>query len=261
MPGLSAAAGNPLRRVGEALCSLFFPRLCPVCGRALPEGMDLLCPDCLARLPRTGFLPQRGNAMEELFAGVLPLVPDVRLHSAAAFFYYKPGEPYTRLVTDLKYRHRRGLARALVEQMFRECDPRLFLPGGADVVMPVPIHWKKRGRRGYDQSAYIARAVGRRLGIGVRERGVRRVADTPSQTAFSHSRRFDNVAGAFRWEPALAESLRGRHLVLVDDVVTSGATVASCVEALCAALRQAPPAGEDRRPVGISILSLAFSKG
>lgn len=261
MSGVTAGLLPRLRQVGAALGALFFPRTCPVCGRPLPEGMNLLCPRCLMQLPRTGFCSRRGNAMEELFAGLLPITPDLRLQVAAAFFYYKPDTPYTHLVTDLKYRHRRAMAGAVVEQMFRETDVHRLFPDGADWVVPIPIHWKKRGRRGYNQSSYIARSIGRALGAPVLERGVRRTADTPSQTTLSHSHRFANVAGAFRWDKAVAESLRGRHIVLVDDVVTTGATVASCVEALCRALQAEPLSPEPRRPVALSILSLGFAKG
>lgn len=261
MLGVRRALHGPLARLAGAFRSLLFPRVCPVCGHCLPEGVDLLCPRCLLQLPRTGFCACRGNEMEELFAGLLPVVPDIRLRVVAAFFYYTPGTPYTHLVTDLKYRHRRGMARAVVEQMFRENDPSLLFPEGADFVVPVPIHWKKRGRRGYNQSSYIARAVGRRISAPVLESGVRRVADTSSQTTLSHSRRFENVQGAFRWDKGVAESLHGRHVVLVDDVVTTGATVAACAEALCRALREEPVASVSRDPVMLSVLSLAYSRG
>ncbi|MGI6219219.1 MAG: ComF family protein [Bacteroidaceae bacterium] len=261
MSGVRTGLCGSLLRMAGAFRTLFFPEVCPVCGRPLPEGMTLLCPRCLLQLPRTGFCGRRGNEMEELFACLLPLVPDLRFQVAAAFFYYKPATPYTHLVTDLKYRHRRSMARAVVEQMFRENDPHFLFPQGVDFVVPIPIHWQKRGKRGYNQSSYIARSIGRLLSAPVLERGVRRVENTPSQTALSHSRRFENVEGAFRWKKAVAESLRGRHIVLVDDVVTTGATIASCAEALCRALREEPLAPQSCEPVRVSVLSLGFSKG
>lgn len=208
-------------------------------------------------LPRTGFCAQRNNELEALLLARLPWHPAVRLERAAAFCYYKPDAPYSRLILDFKYHGLRYLARDLGMLMWQENDPRDFFSDGADFLVPVPIHRRRMGQRGYNQSVYLAKGFERMLSIPVRNDGICRVRNTPSQTGLSHEVRRENLHGAFRWDKAQAETLRGRHIVLVDDVITTGTTIAACVEALCEALGDAP----EKEPVRLSVLCLGFSHG
>jgi ComF family protein len=148
-----------------------------------------------------------------------------------------------RLVLGLKYGDRLDGAAAFAEWMARAGADVL---AGADMIVPVPLHWTRLFARRYNQAAVLALALGRLCGVAVMPDALVRVRRTPQQAGLSQKARWRNVRGAFRLRAGLADRLAGRRIVLIDDVVTTGATVEGCARAL----RRAGAGGVD-------VLSLA----
>lgn len=253
----------------SALADLFLPRVCIVCGAPLLPCEHHLCMECLADLPLTHFETLSRNPMADRLNAALP--DERRYVYASALFFYSSSAGYDRITKALKYRRNfaagKYFARMLGERL--AASPLYF---DVDVVVPVPLHWTRWWSRGYNQAAVIAREVARCLGSPCSPEppcssgnplpsGVpccpgmlRRVRRTASQTSLSASARIDNVSSAFRAGSQFSHSPSGaaqpayRHILLVDDVFTTGATTAACVSALRAAF------GPDVR---ISVATLA----
>ncbi len=213
---------NPFRDIAD----LFFPPVCAACGRALPEGVTFLCHYCRWEMPATRYWESDDN----------PLAARLRAHvpveHAAAFFFFAHDSGFRDLIHGFKYGGRWRSARMMGEWFGAELAPYYK---DVDLIVPVPLHLRKRLKRGYNQSEYIARGIGTALGRPVAAHSVRRAAHTRSQATQKGADRWDNVAGAFRVRTP--EVFAGRHLLLVDDVVTTGATIVSLAEAI---LRAAP---------------------
>ena len=223
------------------LRALFFPLQCPVCGRPLGDGMRTVCTRCRIEAPLTEYWRQFDNPLVRSFLGLLPVM------HASALLFFSGGGGWRRLIHDFKYRGNWRLAREMgiwYGAELAECD----WYRAVDVVVPVPLHWRKRLRRGDNQSEYLAEGIAAALGCEVDRRSVSRRRNNSSQTRHSHEERWENVADLFRVRRP--ERLRGRHILLVDDVLTTRATMVSCGEAI---LRAVP----DCR---ISVAVLAASK-
>lgn len=211
------------------------PRTCAVCGTRLSTTEEPLCPACLLGLPRTDFFASQArsagggqssfydNPMARLFYGIVPL------ERAAAFCYYEPGSDMAQLVYKMKYRDRPDIGEALGRLMGRELLPTGFFEG-IDCVVPVPLAPKRQRQRGYNQSRCLALGISDATSLPVSEEVICRTVFVGSQTQLSRSDRQANVENVFRLRDS--DSLRGRHVLLVDDIVTTGATVTACVREL-----------------------------
>jgi ComF family protein len=208
-----------LRRLTGAALDLAFPAACSGCGR---EG-DPLCAVCLPALDARLALP--GGTPIGLPAE-LP-APLLQLESCAPF-----AGPVRAALHDLKYAGERRLAGPLGVALARRWAR---VGTGAEVVVPVPVHAERERRRGYDQAALIAEVAGERLGLPV-VRALERQRATIAQFELGRDERAANVDGAFRVRAGhateVARSVAGRWILLVDDVVTTGATLAACAFAL-----------------------------
>lgn len=228
-----------LREWLHALVHLFFPRRCVVCETCLQQGEEVLCVRCNIDMPRTGYHLHSDNAVERLFFGKVPL------QRATSYLYYHKGSRYRRLLHLLKYGGRRDIGEAMGRFVAAElCACRFF--DGMDVIVPVPLHPRKLKRRGYNQSEWIARGVASVTGLPVDTAALVRRVFTDSQTRKSAYERWENMAGVF--ELLRAEQFAGKHVLLVDDVLTTGATVTACADAF---------AGVEG--VRISVLTLAVA--
>lgn len=223
------------------LLDLLAPRACPICGNRLAVTEQALCARCNLHLPRTGFSKHaRDNEMAQAFWVLMPI------ERAAAMFFYEPDSNVSRLVHALKYFQHPELGELLGRQAAQEFRPDGFFEG-IDAIVPVPLHPKRQRQRGYNQSMEIARGVSAATGLPVMAGAVKRISFRRSQTQKTGLERQENVENAF----ALADAadLQGKHLLVVDDVVTTGATVRSCCQELtkggCAK---------------VSVLSLGFTK-
>lgn len=206
------------------LADLFFPRVCPVCGRALNAQEGYVCDMCMVDLPRTGYHEREFNAVEQLFAG------KVRIERASGYFFYERGGNYASILHDIKY-HNQPLLGEWMGRQFALETAGSELWNGIDLIVPVPLHRNKLIARGYNQSEYIARGIASVMGCRV-ESIVTAVKEHETQTSKGLHERLLNTEGIFAVKQP--ERYCSRHVLIVDDVVTTGATLLSCAEALSA---------------------------
>lgn len=224
------------------MADLLFPRCCEVCGRELLVNEDFLCLECYAQIPFTYFWQMEENPAERAFWG------RARIEGVCSLFYYT--DSYKKLVHSLKYRSNIGIGLWLGEMLGSR------LPFEVDYIIPVPLHWRKRWSRGYNQSEIIAKGIARGYSNVVargysgevakwkaRSRGsspeiltgvLRRRVFTSTQTQKDRFDRWLNVRGAFNLAPgSIAKyDLNGKNILLIDDVLTSGATLDACANLL-----------------------------
>ena len=243
------------------------PRVCLCCGRALGAEEEHICQECLGDLPFTRYWKLRENPMAESFNALIQkhMGEDVRYRPygyACALFFYK-GE-YKSITKALKYK-RNFKAGKHFARMLGQTLAQTELFRDVDLVVPIPLHWTRRWRRGYNQAEIVAKEVAAALGVPCETRMLRRARRTRTQTHLNLEGRAANVAGAFRVRksrllPEMAGT-RPRHLLLIDDVFTTGATAAACEMAIhLAGDRMASPdsgAPERNLPVRVSITTLA----
>lgn len=228
------------RRHLRSWADVFFPRQCVVCGCRLALDEQQLCVACLHQLPLVRFSSYRENPMADRFVGLFPM------ERAAACFHYHRGAAVNRILFDLKYKDNPHVGYVLGRFMARMLMSRGFFEG-VDLLVPVPLSYRRRWKRGYNQSEWLAKGIAEVTGLPVCTRGVRRVRNNPSQTRLDRWGRMENVQSIFALTPQ-ADRFSGKHLLLVDDVFTTGATMLS----LCDTLAVLPQ-------VRFSVLTLAWA--
>lgn len=229
-----------MRSLLAGLGHILAPRVCRICGCALAAGESYLCLGCLIDLPRTGAHTCEFNAIHRR------LGHNCHVARAAGWYYYRRGTPYARLLVDAKYGALPRMARALG----RACANELRADGffdGIDLLAPMPMHWAKRLARGYNQAEEICRGIADATGIAVCANALRASKSHGVQSRQSAAERHANIAGTFAPGPG-ASALAGRHVLLVDDIITTGATAAEAVRALAAGA-----------PAAVSVLALALT--
>jgi ComF family protein len=264
-----------MMRALRAAADFILPRACVVCGRRLLLDEKVICLHCLADLPLTHFWKQKCNPMADRFNAViqhglekawdehaveedggaricLPLNAHERYAYAAALFFYSHEADFRHILYSLKYKGRTDVGRNFGRML------GMKLSGSAafkdvDCVMPVPLHWARKWKRGYNQAQVIAREVSHVLGVPLRCDVLMRSRRTKTQTKLDIKGKAENVAGAFSASPHSVATLKStRHILLIDDVFTTGSTLMACFTALRAVF---PPS------VRISVATLAFVGG
>lgn len=224
----------------NALLDFISPRACRMCGNRLALTEGEICSVCNWQLPRTGYCETAyDNPMARLFWGRF------QVERVAGWMHYQPSNPQCKLIYDLKYYNADELAVYLGTVVAKEYSEYGFFED-IDLIVPVPLTLFRRLKRGYNQSERIARGIAEITGLPV-VNALKRVRFTESQTRLDGIRRAENVAGAFKLSKP--EAVRGKHVLIVDDVITTGATVSACAEELS-------KAGN----VKISVLSLGITK-
>ena len=207
-----------------AAADMALPRVCPVCGRALDGDERWVCRQCLAALPRTRYEEVEFNAMEQLFAGKVPV------ERATAYFYYEKGAPHASILHDIKYRSVPLMGRWLTARAVADMAGSHFFDH-IDAVAAVPLHRSKLAQRGYNQSEYLARGICDATGLPY-VKALKAVRSHTTQTHKGAMERWQNIQGNYALNARVAARLQGKHILLVDDVVTTGATLIVCATAL-----------------------------
>lgn len=204
------------------LIHLFFPEVCSACMVGLVRGEKTICLDCHLQLPQTRFHECPGNAAEKQLSGLCPV------SAVASLWHFNKSSRVQKMVHNLKYAgHREAgvLAGCLLAQQLM-CSTRF---NGLDGIIPVPLHRLKMLKRGYNQSECIAQGLSMTMNLPLHTDWLQRVSDGATQTKRSRKSRHEAVENAFVVDRRL---VRPGHYLLVDDVITTGATLISCVNAL-----------------------------
>ena len=209
----------------DDLAGVIFPRVCEVCSRSLTHGEDTLCLYCHTEMPRVGVHNESFNIIHKRIAGHIPV------ERAASWFYYYRDNPFALMIQRAKYNSRPALAKRLATMYAHEIAPDGFFDG-IDAIVPIPLHWFKKFRRGYNQSEEIASGIAAVTNLPV-EAGLLKARRHSTQTRRNAYERWLNTRHIF--SVADASLIAGRHLLLVDDVLTTGATMLGCMEAIHAA--------------------------
>ena len=202
------------------LRDLLFPQLCAACGSRLGIGEKVLCVNCLRTFPKTFYWQQPlDNEMARLLWGKFPV------ERCAALYFYQPETPLANAIHSLKYNRLREVGVMFGRLMAEEMQPYGFFDG-IDAIVPMPLTKGRETDRGYNQAEAIASGISEVVSLPIWTDVVERVLFRKSQTRVSLSERFKNVENAFRLVDG--QRLKDRHILIVDDILTMGATVSSC---------------------------------
>jgi len=207
------------REIKNALLHLLFPHICAGCTNDILDSDSSLCMRCIASLPETGFALHEDNPVANKFTGRL------QLQSATAQYYFTKSSLIQQLIHQLKYKGHEELGLQLGQMMGRQ----LVQSGrfqSIDILVPLPLFAARQKKRGYNQAAVLCRGMAKAMNIPVYEKSVERITATESQTKKGRIDRWLNTEGKFRVKDEAA--LTGKHLLLVDDVITTGATLEAC---------------------------------
>lgn len=218
---------------------LFFPRTCSICGKKLLEGEDGICIGCQIGLPEA--LAARGadNFVEKRFWGRVPV------ESATSLLIFKQNNKTQTTLHQIKYRGDTKLADIMGQRMGQWIiETGRF--NSVDMMVPVPLHRRKERKRGYNQSLLLCQGIAKVFERPVSTGNLVRLKKTDTQTRKNREQRMDNMAGVFAVKNP--EELENKHILLIDDVITTGATTEACYQAM-----------KDIAGLRISIASLAVS--
>lgn len=198
---------------------LFYPHVCIGCGSDLIQQGNIICLKCSSILPQTNFAQHANNPIEKIFWGRIALV------AAHSEFYFSKESLIQQLIHQLKYNNNKEIGFYMGEIMGSSLlDSNRF--NTIDALIPLPLNAAKERKRGYNQAAIICEGISAVMQIPVIKNNVLRQRYTDTQTKKHRTERWQNVADSFIIKDAT--SLRGKHLLLIDDVVTTGATLEAC---------------------------------
>lgn len=214
---------------------LIWPDNCPLCGTPLNFGETPVCLECLVKIPRIA------TDRRLKYVGA----PGGNEVIERSWFFYDHSDPSHLLIHHIKYHDRRNLARKLGREFAMQ---KLLDDIALDVILPIPLHWTKQLRRGYNQSNEIARGIKDVLPQVCVQHNLRAVRAHETQTHRGRDERNENVRGIF--SVRRPEELNGRHIALLDDVITTGATMYSALQTVL----------EVAQPASVTFLSLARTR-
>lgn len=227
-----------LKTIADSLLHFCYPHICNGCGSDLLTRDSTLCLRCINELPETGFGYQSGNPIEKKFWGRLPV------QYGMAQYYFTPQSLLQQLMHQLKYNGQEQLGRQLGRLMGESLINANW--SFIDALIPLPLFPEKQKLRGYNQATVLCEGIAEKMQIPILHNAVIRPAATATQTRMNRIERWQNMEGRFRLDqPALIEH---KHILLVDDVITTGATLEACGTELLKA-----------SGVELSIASLAFA--
>jgi len=223
----------------SSIIGLFFPNYCPGCGNPLVKGEKYICSDCINNLPYTYFNDSRKNIISELLLGRF------RLQKSGSLCYFVKSGRLQKLLHNLKYENKPEIGTELGIYLGQELVKLNFTD--FDIILPVPLHPKKQKIRGYNQSEDIAIGINQVIDKPIDTKSVVRTVFTNTQTKKNKTERWENVKNIF--EVKHPKKIQGKHILIVDDVITTGATI----ESLAKVIEKIPD-------IKISIATIAVAK-
>lgn len=228
-----------MKRYWQSFIDLLFPKACAGCNRPLLREESFLCTHCELELPINPEINQQKNEVKEVFSGRLPLL------WANSFLHFSKNGITQNLIHALKYQDREDLGFELGLRF--GIHIKSILPEKPDLIIPMPLHPKKQQLRGYNQCQSIAAGLAQALETKVENEAMSRTVANRSQTQLNRANRWKNVQGIFSLDKP--DSVAQKHIMLIDDTLTTGATLESCgIELLTA------------DGVKLSIATLAYAK-
>jgi len=220
--------------------SLIYPRHCQACGILLFPHEHSICRLCRMNLPKSGFHLHPDNPLITMLGGRVPL------HSSLCLYLFEKSGKVQRLVHNIKYHKHKELAVLLGELLAQEIKPAMPQTE-FDLIVPIPLHPKKLAERGFNQSEEFAKGLSRSLAVPIDTGLLRRAKASPTQTRKKKYQRWENVEGIF--ELQVEHNLANKHILIVDDVVTTGATIDSAWQCF-----------KDIESIRVSVACMAFAK-
>jgi ComF family protein len=198
---------------------LFFPHVCSGCGSDVIDTNHQLCLRCLSQLPKTDFFAKAGNPVEEKFYGRLPI------YQAGAAFFFTKNSLIENIIYELKYKGNKDIGKYLGKSVGRYLqESKRFT--NVDVIIPMPLNVRRLKKRGYNQSSMLAEGISSVCNIAVDNKAVIRKINTETQTHSGRIARLENMQNVFA--VADPEAIQNKHVLLVDDVITTGASLEAC---------------------------------
>lgn len=203
--------------------SLIYPNLCAACGNSLYKYETAICTHCLYHLPKTDFYKQSENTLNKIFWG------RTSIFSASAIYYFNKGAKVQNLIHELKYNGNKTVGNVLGKMHGQELIKSDHF-NTIDIIIPVPLHYKKLRKRGYNQSECFAEGLSEGMQKPIDTKSLIRAKESETQTKKSRYARWQNVENIF--QITNADSLVGKHILLADDVITTGSTIEACANTI-----------------------------
>lgn len=223
----------------SSVLNLFFPNTCHACNAILTDNELDICVSCRHELPLTNYHFDRPETLKKIFYG------RVQLEAATALFYFHKRGRVQQLLHQLKYKGKEDIGRVFGNWLGAELLESPYFES-IDVVIPVPIHLKKLKQRGYNQVALFAQHIAKVLNVSYQEDILLKSTNTKTQVFQSREARFQSVADSFYTQNL--DTIANTHVLLVDDIITTGATIEACAAVL-----------NPEKKVRLSIASIAIT--
>ncbi len=209
----------------EGFAGLFWPNVCVCCSTGLTRGEEYICSHCMHELPATNFHKVHDNPIVQAFWG------RASIEYATAGYFFRKGNRIQKLVHQVKYKGQKEMGAVLGREMGKSLCGSGF--SGVNLIVPVPLHPQKFRKRGYNQSEWIAKGMAEALNKPIDVQTLVRRFFTTTQTRKKRFDRWENVDSGF--ELTNSDTFAGQHILLIDDVITTGATLEACIHAVLSA--------------------------
>jgi ComF family protein len=203
--------------------SLFFPDLCRACNSAMRSFENCICTHCRFHLPQTNYHLDKENPIARLFWGKAPV------HAGAAYYFFHKGGSVQNLLHNLKYNGHLEIG-WVIGELYGHSLMQSEAFHDIGLILPVPLHPEKEKKRGYNQSLVFAQGLAKSMKTEVAPNNLIRENPAETQTRKSRFARWENVNTVFNL--VSGSSLENKHVLIVDDVLTTGATIEACIQQL-----------------------------